>query len=206
MFKKIFLSSVLAFGIPLASTEVAYAADDNACAIWICLPGGFIPGCEKAYAAMIKRITSIPPKFPLPSFTSCFGNNHTGNATMRTDVRRVTESCREGYTSRPDYRREFRELRELRENGIGGSVCTNGRDSYVPNTYISHGAVNVTVNGDSYSYELSADEAELMRVCQSRKSKDRARCRVLAARVRNNHSNTTPTNPPTELPDGFELR
>lgn len=41
------------------------------CAIWLCLPGGFPSGCSAPHEIMIDRITSTPPKPPLPDFSSC---------------------------------------------------------------------------------------------------------------------------------------
>ena len=34
----------------------AFAASQDECAIWLCLPGGFPQGCGAAHSAMIKRI------------------------------------------------------------------------------------------------------------------------------------------------------
>lgn len=61
----LFLASLGSFFTPSSS----YAASQDECAIWICLPGGFPSGCSAAHKAMIKRIKDF--KSPLPSFSSC---------------------------------------------------------------------------------------------------------------------------------------
>ncbi|MDA0385575.1 conjugal transfer protein TraL [Vibrio owensii] len=56
-----------AFLLPTTST---YAASENECAIWLCLPAAFaVDGCGAAKDAFIDRIKHFKP--PLPSFTSC---------------------------------------------------------------------------------------------------------------------------------------
>ena len=50
-------------------SQKSYAASQDECAIWLCLPGGFPQGCGAAYGAMIDRIKSRKP--PLPNFSSC---------------------------------------------------------------------------------------------------------------------------------------
>ncbi|WP_282611043.1 hypothetical protein [Pelagibius sp. Alg239-R121] len=56
----------------LLTSTPAYAASQDECAIWLCLPGGFPSGCGAAYSAFIERITHKPkPKPPLPPFNSC---------------------------------------------------------------------------------------------------------------------------------------
>ncbi len=61
------LSALIAF--PLLSPSQAFAASDDECAIWMCLPTGFITGCSGAKKAFLKRIKHFKP--PLPSFASC---------------------------------------------------------------------------------------------------------------------------------------
>lgn len=56
-----------------------YAASQDECAIWLCLPGGFPQGCGAAHSAMIKRIKKRKP--PLPSFGSC-SEGGSGNYQM----------------------------------------------------------------------------------------------------------------------------
>lgn len=57
----------------------AVAASQAECAIWLCLPGGFPNGCSAARDAMIDRITSFPPKSPLPPFSSCAVSGSAGS-------------------------------------------------------------------------------------------------------------------------------
>lgn len=47
----------------------AYAASQDACSIWICLPGGFPHGCSGAYSEFKHRIKKGRP--PLPQLSSC---------------------------------------------------------------------------------------------------------------------------------------
>jgi len=46
-----------------------YSASQDACAIWICLPGGFPSGCSGAYSEFQKRIKK--GRDPLPRLSSC---------------------------------------------------------------------------------------------------------------------------------------
>ncbi|WP_412497200.1 conjugal transfer protein TraL [Vibrio fluvialis] len=48
-------------------------ANDDECAIWLCLPTGFPSGCGDAKKAFKKRIKK--GKSPLPSLSSCMANN-----------------------------------------------------------------------------------------------------------------------------------
>lgn len=50
-------------------TPAAYAASEDECAIWICAPGGFPGGCEKAHSAMLKRLKK--GRAPLPPLREC---------------------------------------------------------------------------------------------------------------------------------------
>ena len=57
---------VLCIAIP----EASRAASQDECAIWLCLPFGFaVPGCDKAFSAMIDRLQEF--RNPVPSFGSC---------------------------------------------------------------------------------------------------------------------------------------
>ena len=55
----------------------AFAASQDECAIWICLPGGFPSGCGAAHSAMIDRVKDR--KSPLPSFSSCAVQDDSGS-------------------------------------------------------------------------------------------------------------------------------
>ncbi|MCZ4283081.1 hypothetical protein O4H49_20015 [Kiloniella laminariae] len=68
---KYFVSGVIFAGSIVALSQTASAIDEDDCGIWLCLPQGFPGGCEPHYAAYIKRITSTPPKPPLPKMSSC---------------------------------------------------------------------------------------------------------------------------------------
>ncbi len=86
--KKFFISSYL---LALTMSPAMAASDDimsdrqNECAIWLCLPGGFGPGCEAAHAAYIKRISAFsggdrPQRLytDLPRFELCKDDNPPG--------------------------------------------------------------------------------------------------------------------------------
>ncbi|MDE9544142.1 hypothetical protein [Xenorhabdus bovienii] len=51
----------------------AQAANEDECAIWICLPAGFGEGCGGARSAFKKRLSK--GKSPLPSWNSCSEGN-----------------------------------------------------------------------------------------------------------------------------------
>lgn len=57
---------IAAFLLPAHPT---YAASDDECAIWLCLPTGFPSGCSDAKKAFKDRIKHFKP--PLPNFASC---------------------------------------------------------------------------------------------------------------------------------------
>ena len=48
------ISALLA--VFVLSPSSGYSASQDACAIWICLPGGFPSGCSGAYSEFKKRI------------------------------------------------------------------------------------------------------------------------------------------------------
>jgi hypothetical protein len=60
---------VLMAGLFFIHSNVAVASSQNACAIWICLPGGFPSGCGAAYSEFKKRIQK--GRDPLPRLSSC---------------------------------------------------------------------------------------------------------------------------------------
>ena len=79
----------------LAGADRATAASDDECAIWICLPGGFPPGCGAAAAAMAKRLHRFKP--PLPSWNSCAAAD-PGEPGMEVEYGRDPfKECRKGY-------------------------------------------------------------------------------------------------------------
>jgi len=85
----------LMIGIYGSSTEPAYAASEDECAIWLCLPLSFVYSeCNVAYSAMLDRIFSFPPKPPLPLFGSCSADAPDGGNF--THVRSQVGQCRDG--------------------------------------------------------------------------------------------------------------
>jgi hypothetical protein len=66
--KRKFLYLILIF-TQLVSILPAKAESQAACAIWLCLPGGFPTGCSAAYSEFKYRIKKRKP--PLPSLSSC---------------------------------------------------------------------------------------------------------------------------------------
>ncbi len=67
----------------MAASDSIMSNRENECAIWLCLPGGFVSGCENAYSAYIKRITSFTSKgarnyTDLPRFDLCVDPNPEG--------------------------------------------------------------------------------------------------------------------------------
>jgi len=102
-----FLFVILLGALPTSNTR---AASENACAIWICLPGGFPSGCGGAYGEFRHRIKKGRP--PLPPLSSCT----TGPNGERVDGRYQLgferfEPCDDSYV-----------LREGRINGVGSIV------------------------------------------------------------------------------------
>lgn len=97
-------TSILAFALGLTfslesgnefSLSKANAQSEDACAIWICLPGGFPSGCGNAYSAFVKRLRKGRP--PLPALSSCTVGGTTGSYSIGFAP---FEECREGYTTR----------------------------------------------------------------------------------------------------------
>jgi len=74
------------------NSQKSYAASQDECAIWLCLPSGFAQGCSSAYSAMIDRIKSKKP--PLPPFGSC-STGGNGNYKMGYEV---YAPCKSGFT------------------------------------------------------------------------------------------------------------
>jgi len=74
----------------------AFAASQDECAIWLCLPGGFPQGCGAAHSAMIKRIKKRKP--PLPAFGAC-SEGGSGNYQMGYEP---FEPCKDGFELKLD--------------------------------------------------------------------------------------------------------
>ena len=93
--------SVVTTGLLLASAiypTASYAASENECAIWLCLPGGFPEGCEGARSAFERRIKK--GKSPLPSFSSCAVGGSEGGYEMGHEP---FESCKTDFDGRDTY-------------------------------------------------------------------------------------------------------
>lgn len=75
---------------------VAKAESEAACAIWLCLPGGFPTGCAAAYSEFKHRLKK--GKSPLPSLLSCTtgpdGNSSNGSYQMGVEY---FLPCKEGF-------------------------------------------------------------------------------------------------------------
>lgn len=70
---------LLALSTSILSPSAAFAASEDECAIWLCLPGGFPSGCGAAKSAMKDRLEDFKP--PLPNFSSCAVSS-PGSSTM----------------------------------------------------------------------------------------------------------------------------
>lgn len=70
--------SVLVLSVVLGGVDVAHAASQDECAIWLCLPQGFAPSaCGGAQAAFNERI--MKQESPLPDLSECGGNSNDGS-------------------------------------------------------------------------------------------------------------------------------
>lgn len=85
------LLALILIAMMLDVEKPAYAASQDECAIWLCLPGGFPQGCSAAHNAMIKRIKKRKP--PLPSFGSC-SEGGSGNYKLGVEY---FEPCKDGF-------------------------------------------------------------------------------------------------------------
>jgi len=74
------------------SENIAKAASQDACAIWLCLPGGFPQGCSGAYSEFKSRIKK--GRDPLPKLSSCTNDGTSGSYQMGYEN---FEPCNEGY-------------------------------------------------------------------------------------------------------------
>jgi len=76
-----------------------YSASQDACAIWICLPGGFPSGCSGAYSEFQKRIKK--GRDPLPRLSSCTTgpNGEKVDGHYQLGYERF-EPCDDGYVLR----------------------------------------------------------------------------------------------------------
>ena len=74
----------------------AKAASEDACAIWLCLPGGFPQGCSGAYKEFKHRLKKRRP--PLPDLSSCTTgpNGETSDGKYEVGYEKYYP-CDEGY-------------------------------------------------------------------------------------------------------------
>lgn len=94
-FKKLSCLVVISF---LCSAP-AKASSQDACAIWICLPGGFPSRCSAAYSEFKSRIKHGKP--PLPDLASCTSSPDGKASSGRYEMgHEYFEPCKEGYTLR----------------------------------------------------------------------------------------------------------
>lgn len=87
------------FALFLFDGKTAKAASQDACAIWICLPGGFPSGCGGAFSEFKKRIKK--GRDPLPRLSSCTTgpNGETVDGHYQLGYERF-EPCENGYVLR----------------------------------------------------------------------------------------------------------
>lgn len=80
-------------------SKIATASSQNACAIWICLPGGFPSGCSGAYSEFKNRIKK--GRAPLPNLSSCTSgpNGERVDGHYQLGYERF-EPCDDGYVLR----------------------------------------------------------------------------------------------------------
>lgn len=79
----------------LLPAQPTYAASDDECAIWLCLPTGFPSGCGDAKKAFKKRIKKFKP--PLPSFSSCLFSGDLPASTPSNDTDMSAKDGRAAY-------------------------------------------------------------------------------------------------------------
>ena len=90
---------IFAFIVMFPSEQKAIAASQDACAIWICLPGGFPSGCGGAYSEFKRRIKK--GRDPLPKLSSCTTgpNGERIDGHYQLGYERF-EPCEDGYVLR----------------------------------------------------------------------------------------------------------
>jgi len=87
------------------------AASEDACAIWLCLPGGFPQGCSGAYSEFKNRLKK--GKSPLPDLSSCTTSPNGERVSGHYEIGyEPWIQCESGFVLR-----EFRHNGSYRENG-----------------------------------------------------------------------------------------
>jgi len=162
-FKVALSASAIAMTAFISTPAYAGPSDDE-CAIWLCLPAGFIVGeCDKAFNAMIKRVTRIPPKPPLPLLHQCLkgpGDNNTTGSFEHTESRWVP--CRAGFEEGPLFREDlvYRDDGVRRIGDTNERVCTNFQtgESYPQEYGDKKHYITVTIDGKEYeTFSFSED-------------------------------------------------
>lgn len=94
--KKLLPFVALAIFMSFIVPSRTYAASEAACAIWLCLPGGFPSGCSAAHSEFKHRIKKGKP--PLPDLGSCTTgpNGEKANGSYQLGYE-IFEPCKEGY-------------------------------------------------------------------------------------------------------------
>lgn len=88
--------ALLCLFLSFTQTQNVYAASQNDCAIWLCLPAGFPSGCGGAYSAFKGRVKHGRP--PLPNLASCTTGPYGERVSGRYEMgREEYEPCKEGY-------------------------------------------------------------------------------------------------------------
>ena len=97
--KTIKLTILIILSVIVLNPSSGYSASQDACAIWICLPGGFPSGCSGAYSEFKKRIKK--GKDPLPRLSSCTTgpNGEKVDGHYQLGYERF-EPCDDGYVLR----------------------------------------------------------------------------------------------------------
>lgn len=128
------VAGVLIFSVVTPS----YAASQDECSIWLCLPGGFPSGCGGAKSAMIDRIKHR--KSPLPDWSECSKSGDQPNTNLR---------YREGYAAYIPRHRECLRI-ESHSSGCSGSghngggscsrweTCTEWSNTIYPQKYVKN--------------------------------------------------------------------
>lgn len=120
---KIFTIFLLIIALQLSARPVD-ATSEDACAIWLCLPGGFPQGCSGAYKEFKHRIKK--GKSPLPDLRSCTTGPKGGHITGSYELGyEQWVPCKDGYV-----------MREYKQPGsYRASKAQCYRETCAPRTY-----------------------------------------------------------------------
>lgn len=103
---KMLLISLVALTTFLFDVRMAKAESEAACAIWLCLPGGFPTGCAAAHSEFKHRIKK--GRSPLPNLSSCTTgpDGSTSNGRYELGVEYFMP-CKEGFKLDPSNSNPF---------------------------------------------------------------------------------------------------